>query len=139
MAIVYENGIKPIPMRANADLSSYQYCFVELAGSATEGYVDLCSSGSTTYAPCGILQNDPESGAEASVLVDSGFSKLKCAAPGTRVLVGHWLTSNASGAGVVTTTASLAWAVAYSNGNSSASSFVTVKFGAPAHLTQRIA
>jgi hypothetical protein len=119
MPTVRDIGIKPATFIAHADLDAYQYHFVESSGSAHDGYVQLCSSGSTTYGPIGILQNEPGAAGDAAEVMIYGFSQLYCTAPGTRILNGDFITSDASGHGVVTTTASLAHAVAMQNADAS--------------------
>ena len=56
---------------AGEDLSSDQYKFVKLDGS---GQAIKCTA--ITDRPVGVLQNDPESGEEAEIMV-SGITKLE--------------------------------------------------------------
>lgn len=55
---------------ASADLSAKQFYFVKFSGEKT---VDVCSA--TTDIPCGVLQNNPKSGEEATVCF-IGITKL---------------------------------------------------------------
>lgn len=75
---------------AGADLSDYQYCFVYLSAADTVTYTGAGE------APIGILQNDPESGEDANVML-LGVSKLSMSAA---VAVMAKVGSAASGQGV---------------------------------------
>jgi len=66
-----ENRVLIRSFIAEEDLSSYQYHFIAL--SSTEDYVRLMDS--TSEVACGILQNAPEAGEAASVMIE-GISKL---------------------------------------------------------------
>lgn len=91
MAWESPQGLK-ITLRAAADLSTHQFKFVK---TDTNGDVVLCSA--TTDIPIGVLQNKPQLGQEAEVLV-SGVTKLVGAA-GTAV--GTLLATNATGLAAV--------------------------------------
>ena len=67
MAYEISNNVLKITLVAGADLSSKQYYLVKLNSS---GQAILCAA--ATDKPIGILQNSPESGEEASVLVVGG-------------------------------------------------------------------
>ena len=60
-----------IPLTAEADLSSSQFCVVALGTAA--GTVKVCT---TTDKPFGVLQNTPTAGQEASIRV-AGTSAVK--------------------------------------------------------------
>lgn len=120
MAKVPNFGIPPISFLAGEDMSSHQYRFVELQSS---GYVHKADSGSATYAPFGVLQNEPKSGEEAAVAV-MGASKLVIDSSGASF--GAWLTCDGSGRGHATTTASLVCAIALEDSDTSASSIIPV-------------
>lgn len=64
-----ENAILSKTFPANGDLSSYQYRFVKLESAGT---VAICGNGEV---PIGILQNDPEDGEMAEVML-MGISNL---------------------------------------------------------------
>jgi len=80
---------------AGEDLSAKQYFIVQLDASGNievgEGATDLL---------VGVLQNKPQSG-EAALYRFGGTSKVKA---GGAVGVGAWVTSDANGKGVATTT-----------------------------------
>lgn len=79
------------------DLSSHQFGIVQLAADGTvekgEGATDLL---------VGVLQNTPESGEQATYRF-IGTSKVKIGAGGG-IAVGAWVTSDAAGLGIATTT-----------------------------------
>lgn len=56
---------------AGADLSTSQYCFVELSSTGT---VTVCNA--ATDVPYGVLQNNPTSGKMAEIVI-IGITKLK--------------------------------------------------------------
>ena len=62
-----------VTLTANADLSSYQYYFVELD---TDGKVGACNA--TTDRPIGVLQNTPSASGEAATVLIMGVSKISC-------------------------------------------------------------
>lgn len=74
MAYEISNYAVRITLKAAADLSGSQYCFVKLDAS---GNAALCSA--ATDKPIGVLQNQPISGKEASILVEGG-TKVKASA-----------------------------------------------------------
>lgn len=88
-----ENAILSKTFTAGADLSSLQYRFVKLSGANT---VTVCGNGEV---PIGILQNDPESGEQANVMV-MGISNLAVHAATSR---NDKLGSQANGRGVAVT------------------------------------
>lgn len=75
---------------AGADLSAAQYRFVKLDGAN----VVLCAA--TTDIPLGILQNDPEEGEHAEVMI-SGVSPLASVTAG--LALGAKVATNAVGRG----------------------------------------
>ena len=85
-----ENAILCKTFEANGDLSDYQYRFVKLE---TAGTVAICGNGE---APIGILQNDPEDGEQANVML-MGISNLVAHAA---IAVNETIGSQASGRGV---------------------------------------
>ena len=121
MVAVPEFGISDISFLAGESMASnYQYHFVELQSA---GYVHKADSGSATYAPIGVLQNNPASGEDAAVCV-IGATKLVIDSTGASY--GAWLTCDGSGRGSATTTASLVCAVALADSDTSASSIIPV-------------
>jgi hypothetical protein len=120
-------GISPVSFVAGEDISDYIYHFVESAGSANDNKVNLADSGSATYSPLGVLQNDPESGEEASVIL-FGPTKVVFSAPGTQIKLGHWVTCDGSGHACYTAEASLAVGYALMTGDSSASCYGEIFF-----------
>tara|TARA_Y100000034_G_C6870643_1_gene397451 strand:- start:836 stop:1234 length:399 start_codon:yes stop_codon:yes gene_type:complete len=62
-----------VTLTANADLSSYQYYFVELD---TDGKVGACNA--ATDRPIGVLQNKPSASGEAATVLIMGVSKINC-------------------------------------------------------------
>lgn len=82
---------------AAADLSAKQFYFVRL--DSVEGQIELPTA--ATDAIVGILQTQPESG-QAGTYRFGGTSKLKLGVGGATI--GAWITSDASGTGIVTTT-----------------------------------
>lgn len=71
MAYEISNYAVRITLKAGADLTGYQYCFVKLDSS---GNAVVCDA--VTDRPIGVLQNQPLSGKEASVVVEGG-TKVK--------------------------------------------------------------
>jgi hypothetical protein len=67
-----ENTLFRLPFEAAEDLSDYQYHFVKLG--STKGQVALLDAANDV--PIGVLQNEPASGEEASVMIH-GVSKVK--------------------------------------------------------------
>ena len=63
-------GYKLTAHAADSDLSNSQYLFVEISG---ENLVDVASD--TSEIAIGVLQNDPDEGEEAEIMV-SGVSKV---------------------------------------------------------------
>lgn len=88
-----ENNILSKTYPANGDLSSYQYRFVKLESAGT---VAICGNGEV---PLGILQNDPEDGEQAKVMI-FGISNLVAHAA---ISVNDKLGSQASGRAVAVT------------------------------------
>lgn len=89
-----------ITLVAGADLSSSQYLFVKLNAS---GQAVICNG--ATDSPIGVLQNDPASGEEASVLVVGGTKLVAGAAinPGIKIGTGANAKADAKVAGTDTT------------------------------------
>ena len=110
-----------LSFKANVSLADYQYHCVEFTDTADT--VDLADGASATYGTLGILQNAPAAAGEAQVRV-FGPSKAVCSA--TTANAGCWLTRDASGHLVVTTTGSLAVAWALETPDSAASSIIDV-------------
>lgn len=77
---------------AGEDLSAKQFFFVEL--NATTGSVELCDA--ATDIPIGILQNSPESGETADVMI-VGITKVSASGA---LAVGTILSTDAAGQGV---------------------------------------
>jgi len=85
-----ENAILCKTFEANGDLSDYQYRWVKLEAAGT---VAICGNGE---APIGILQNDPEDGEQANVML-MGISNLVAHAA---IAVNETIGSQANGRGV---------------------------------------
>lgn len=124
MVRISNMGLLNVSWTAAEDLSDYQYHFMESAGAGSQGAVKNADSGSATYSPIGVLQNDPESGEEATVVL---FGPTKIVSTAS-VSVGEWLTCNGSGHADVTTEASLACGWALSQADSSASCIIEMFF-----------
>ena len=83
MAYEISNNALKITAIAGADLSSKQYRFVKMSADNT---VVVCAG--ATDAPIGVLQNNPISGAEASVLVVGGTKLVASAAIAAGIKIG---------------------------------------------------
>lgn len=83
-----------ITLVAGADLSAKQYHFVKIN---TDGLAVLCDA--ATDKPIGVLQNNPKSGQEGSVVVVGGTKIVASASLDEGTLIG---TTNASKAGAKT-------------------------------------
>jgi hypothetical protein len=81
---------------AKVDLRTKQFCFVKLAAAAAaysdglEDQVDLCAA--ATDIPIGVLQNKPNAGEEAEIMMAGitkiqGNADLSAGFPGTPVLI----------------------------------------------------
>jgi hypothetical protein len=79
-----------ITLPAGADLSTKQYFFVKVN---TSGQAVLCAA--ATDRPIGVLQNTPESGEEASVLVVGGTKVVASASIDEGSLIGTASTGKA--------------------------------------------
>lgn len=79
-----------ITLPAGADLSAKQYYFVKVN---TSGEAVLCAA--ATDRPIGVLQNTPESGEEASVLVVGGTKVVSSASIDEGALIGTASTGKA--------------------------------------------
>jgi hypothetical protein len=75
---------------AGADLSTKQYTFVKLNASG-----EVIAAAAATDIPIGVLQNNPTSGAEASVTIVGGTKIVAGAAIGEGALVGTSSTGKA--------------------------------------------
>ncbi len=75
---------------AGADLSTKQYTFVKLNASG-----EVIAAAAATDIPIGVLQNNPASGAEASVTIVGGTKIVAGAAIGEGALVGTSSTGKA--------------------------------------------
>jgi len=74
--------------KAENDLSSFRYCFVELSGA---DQVDLCDG--TTDIVFGVLQNKPQANEEATVSI-GGITKCRA---GSTITAGNEISTTASG------------------------------------------
>jgi len=83
MAYEIANNAVKITLKAGADLSAKQYFFVKINSS---GDAVLCSA--ATDKPIGVLQNDPASGEEASIVVVGGTKLVTSAACDEGTVVG---------------------------------------------------
>jgi len=79
---------------SDADLSAKQYYITKLTSTG----VDL--AGTATSLICGVLQNTPDTGEQATVQF-LGTSKVKA---GGNVAIGDWVTATTGGKAVATTT-----------------------------------
>ena len=79
-----------ITLPAGADLSAKQYYFVKVN---TSGEAVLCSA--ATDRPIGVLQNTPESGEEAAIVVVGGTKIVSSASIDEGVLIGTASTGKA--------------------------------------------
>ena len=83
---------------AATDLSSYQYCFVNLE---TDGQVGMASA---DEAIIGVLQDDPDAENEAASVCVYGISKLVVDGNASAIAPGDKLAADSAGKGVKTTT-----------------------------------
>lgn len=83
MAYEISNNSLKITLPAGADLSTKQYYFVKVNSS---GNAVLCAA--ATDAPIGVLQNNPISGAEASIVVVGGTKIVAGAAIAAGIKIG---------------------------------------------------
>ena len=90
MAYEISNNSLKVTLIAGADLSAKQYYFVKMSADNT---CVLCSA--ATDAPIGVLQNSPESGEEASVLVIGGTKLVASAAIAAGIKIGTASTGKA--------------------------------------------
>ena len=91
-----EKSLVEISFPANADLRSYQFRAVK---SVTGGKVALADG--TTVPLVGILGNKPRQAGDGAAVGISGVCQMEA---GATVAVGDWITSNAAGQGIPTTT-----------------------------------
>lgn len=89
--MAFENKGKTISRVAGADLRTSQYCFVELNSS---GQIVLAGDGEDAI---GILQDAPNTGEVAEVMVGAGISKVKAGAVAS---VGNYVASDSTGRAV---------------------------------------
>lgn len=83
MAYEISNNSLKITLPAGADLSTKQYYFVKVNSS---GNAVLCAA--ATDAPIGVLQNNPISGAEATIVVVGGTKLVAGAAIAAGIKIG---------------------------------------------------
>jgi len=83
---------------AATDLSSYQYCFVNLE---TDGQIGMAT---TTEAIIGVLQDDPDAENESASVCVYGVSKLYVDGNAGAIACGDKLSADTAGKGVKTTT-----------------------------------
>lgn len=94
MATEISNYAVRITLKAAADLTGAQYCFVKLDSS---GNAALCSA--ATDKPIGVLQNQPLSGKEAAIVVEGG-TKLRASAA---IAIGASIGTTSTGTAVTLT------------------------------------
>lgn len=98
--MAYESTVLTFTWPAGADLSAKQYCAMQLT---TVSGVEVVTTADATVRVIGILQNDPTSGAEASIgLV--GISRMLVDGSGAAIAAQDAIAPNASGIGVKTIT-----------------------------------
>lgn len=90
MAYEISNNALKVTLVAGADLSAKQFYFVKMSADNT---CVLCSA--ATDAPIGVLQNNPISGAEATVVVAGGTKIVASAAIAAGVKIGTASTGKA--------------------------------------------
>lgn len=90
MAYEISNNSLKVTLVAGADLSAKQFYFVKMSADNT---CVLCSA--ATDAPIGVLQNNPISGAEATVVVAGGTKIVASAAIAAGVKIGTASTGKA--------------------------------------------
>ena len=90
MAYEISNNALKVTLIAGGDLSAKQYYFVKMSADNT---CVICSG--ATDVPIGVLQNTPESGEEASVLVIGGTKVVASAAIAAGVKIGTASTGKA--------------------------------------------
>lgn len=95
-----EHGILDLSYPAATDLSSKQFCAVTMR---SDGAVN--SIASTTTPIIGILQDDPDAAGRAAAVRLSGESKMVVDGSTNGIYPGYRLGVNASGVGIMTTTA----------------------------------
>lgn len=83
MAYEISNNAVKITLTAGEDLSAKQYYFVKVNSS---GAAVLCAA--ATDKPIGVLQNDPASGEEASILVVGGTKVVVAASSDEGTVIG---------------------------------------------------
>lgn len=94
------------PFQANADLNSSQFYFVTASGTGGRAKGVNISTGASSPAPTGVLQNDPRSGEEATVRI-LGTTQVYGDAS-TAIAYGDYITSGSDGQAVVSTGSSVA-------------------------------
>jgi hypothetical protein len=117
-----------ITLKAENDLSSKQYYFVELSG---DGQVDVCDG--TTDVVLGVLQNKPETSQEARVRI-KGHSKISA---NESLTAGNVVSTSADGqAAVVTpgTTTGVYMVGVVETGCGSAGDIASIVLTGPAYL-----
>jgi hypothetical protein len=83
MAYEISNNAVKITLTAGEDLSAKQYYFVKVNSS---GNAVLCAA--ATDKPIGVLQNDPASGEEASIVVVGGTKVVVAASSDEGTVIG---------------------------------------------------
>lgn len=87
--MAYEMPIFTMTLVAGEDLSAKQFYFMEI--NTSTGMAEVCDA--ATDIPVGVLQNKPESGEEATILV-LGISKVSSDAALT---IGNWIGPSVDG------------------------------------------
>lgn len=81
------------------DLSTSQFCFVRLNGSAVDFEIDLTTA--ATQRSVGVLQNDPNSSGQPAEVAISGVCKLRF---GGSITQGAFIVSDTLGRGITEST-----------------------------------
>lgn len=90
-----------LPFTASGNLTAKQYYFMKCAVDARKV---LTSTAASAPMPIGILQNDPNTGEEATIRM-LGSSKVIANADSGAIAYGDWLISGSDGQAIANTTA----------------------------------
>jgi len=108
------------------DLSTSQFCFVQLNGSAVDFEVSLSTT--ATVRSVGVLQNDPDTSGFAAEVAISGVCKVKY---GGSITQGAFIVTGASGLAYTETTGLDAYKLAQALQTGTATGIYYVKLVSP--------